>query len=279
MHIWERRNVVILLAASSTLFAQGEASPARSQSLSSAPDVRQIVEASIVATQRGWQARRHYTYIEREESRRRDLDGNLKSGDVTVSRTILVDGVPFDRLIEHNGQPPSPDEERKQNTKIDKLKRESPQQRAARLRKDEEEDMSLVRELPKAFDFQLVGEDVIKGRPAYVLQATPHPGYRPQGKYGRMFSKVEGKLWIDKEDMGWVKADGQVIQPFSMGLFLARMMRGSRITMEQTRVDNGIWMPEHIEVRAAAKIFFVKDLIIEQVLSYSEYSLPQAAAR
>jgi len=57
------------------------------------------------------------------------------------------------------------------------------------------------------------------------------------------------------------------------------MMRGSRITMEQTRVDNGIWMPEHIEVRAAAKIFFVKDLIIEQVLSYSEYSLPQAAAR
>jgi hypothetical protein len=191
----------------------------------------------------------------------------------------LVDGVPFDRLIEHNGQPPSPDEERKQNTKIDKLKRESPQQRAARLRKDEEEDMSLVRELPKAFDFQLVGEDVIKGRPAYVLQATPHPGYRPQGKYGRMFSKVEGKLWIDKEDMGWVKADGQVIQPFSMGLFLARMMRGSRITMEQTRVDNGIWMPEHIEVRAAAKIFFVKDLIIEQVLSYSEYSLPQAAAR
>jgi hypothetical protein len=46
--------------------------------------------------------------------------------------------------------------------------------------------------------------------------------------------------------------------------------------MEQTRVDNGIWMPERVEVRAAAKIFLVKSLIIERVLIYSEYQRPQA---
>jgi hypothetical protein len=46
--------------------------------------------------------------------------------------------------------------------------------------------------------------------------------------------------------------------------------------MEQTRVDDGIWMPERVEVRAAAKIFFVKSLVIERVLTYSEYRLPQA---
>jgi hypothetical protein len=61
-----------------------------------------------------------------------------------------------------------------------------------------------------------------------------------------------------------------------MGLFLARVLRGSHITMEQTRVDDGIWMPEHVEVRAAAKIFFVKSLVIERVLTYSEYRLPEA---
>jgi hypothetical protein len=52
-----------------------------------------------------------------------------------------------------------------------------------------------------------------------------------------MFSKVAGKLWVDKEDFGWVKVDGYVIQPFSLGLFFARVLRGSHITMEQTRVD------------------------------------------
>ena len=80
------------------------------------------------------------------------------------------------------------------------------------------------------------------------------------GKYGKMFSNLEGKLWVDKQDLGWIKADGQVIQPFSMGLFLAQVLRGSHITMEQTRV-NETWMPERVQVRAAAKMFFVKSLV------------------
>ena len=129
--------------------------------------------------------------------------------------------------------------------------------------------------MPKAFDFQLLGEEAVKGRSAYVLQATPRPDYQAQGKYGNMFSKVAGKLWVDKQDLGWIKVDGQVIQPFSMGLFLARVLRGSHIMMEQTRVDDRIWMPEHVEVRAAAKILFVKNLVVERVLTYSEYRLPQ----
>ena len=91
-----------------------------------------------------------------------------------------------------------------------------------------------------------------------------------------MFSKVAGKLWVDKQDLGWIKVDGQVIQPFSMGLFLVRLLRGSHITMEQTRVDDGIWMPERVEVRAATRLFFVKSLVIDRVLTYSEYRLPQA---
>jgi hypothetical protein len=138
----------------------------------------------------------------------------------------------------------------------------------------EEENTSIVSEVPKAFDFQLVGEEAVNGRPACVLQATPHPGYRAQGKYGKMFSKVEGKLWVDKQDLGWIKVDGQVIQPFSMGLFLVRLLRGSHITMEQTRVDDRIWVPEHVEVRAAARILLVKSLVVERILTYSEYRLP-----
>jgi hypothetical protein len=220
--------------------------------------------------------RLHYTYMERDEDRRRDLAGQVKSEDVDLSKTILVNGVPFEQLVERNGRPPSAEEQRKPKEDLDRLKRETAEQRAERLRKEEEENTSLVLEVPKAFDFQLVGEELVNGRPAYVLQATPHPGYHARGKYGNMFSKVSGRLWVDKQDLGWIKVDGQVIQPFSMGLFLVRLLRGSHITMEQTRVDGGIWMPERVEVRAAAKIFFVKSLVIDRILTYSEYKLPQA---
>ena len=276
MRTSEHRNVIVMFAASAGLFAQADTSPVKSQTRSSAPDARQIMEASIAATQRDWKARLHYSYMERDEDRRRDLAGYVKSEDVEVSKTILVNGVPFEELVERNGKPPSAEQERKQKGKLDKLKRETPEQRVERLRKQEEENTSIVQEVPKAFDFQVVGEEAVNGRSAYVLQATPHPGYHAQGKYGNMFSKVAGKLWVDKQDLGWIKVDGQVIQPFSMGLFLVRLLRGSHITMEQTRVDDGIWMPERVEVRAAARIFFVKSLVIDRVLTYSEYRLPQA---
>jgi len=268
--------LILVLWTLPAFLAQGEDSPVNSQKRSSAPDVRQIVESSIAATQRHWQARLRYTYVERDEDRRLDPAGRVMSKAVDLSRTILVNGVPFEQLVERNGQPLSVEEERKQKEKFDKLKRETPEQRADRIRRQEEETTSIVREVPKAFDFQLVGEDAVNGRQAYVLQATPHPGYQAQGKYGKMFSKLEGKLWVDKQDLGWIKVDGQVIQPFSLGLFLARVLRGSRITMEQTRLDDGIWMPLHVEVRASAKIFFVKSLVIDRVLTYSEYRLPQS---
>jgi hypothetical protein len=276
MRISEYRNVIVMLAASSALLAQSDDFRVKSQSYSSVLDVRQIVESSIAATQRSWQRRFQYTYMERDEDRRLDSEGRVKSEEVDVSRMILVNGVPFEQLVERNGQPPSAAEERKQQEKLDKLKRETPEQRAEGLHKEEAETASLVREIPKAFDFQLVGEEAVNGRPAYVLQATPHPGYQAQGRYGKMFSKLEGKLWVDKQDLGWIKADGQVIQPFSVGLFLARVLRGSHITMEQTRVDEGSWVPEHVQIRAAAKIFFIKSLVIDRGLSYSEYRLAEA---
>jgi hypothetical protein len=270
------RNLTPLLAAPLILFAQSNNFLVKSQNYYSATDVRQIVASSIAATHRSWQGRLQYTYVERDEDRRLDSEGRVKSEEVDVSRMILVNRVPFEQLVERNGQLPTAAEGRKQKENLERLERETPEQRAERLRKEEEETASLVEQIPKAFDFELMGQEIVSGRPAYVLRATPHPGYQAQGKYGKMFSKLEGKLWVDKQDLGWIKADGQVIQPFSIGLFLARVLRGSHITMEQTRVDGGIWMPQHIEIRAAAKIFFIKSLVIDRVLTYSEYRLAEA---
>jgi len=272
----ERGNVIVALAVSAALFAQNAELPDRAQNPPAVPDVRQIVALSVLATQQHWRTWLLYNYLERDETRHLDKAGHLKSEEVDVSRAILVNGIQFDQLVERNGRPPSAAEERKQNEAMERLKRLTPEERAEQLRKEEQENTSLVGEVPMAFDFQLAGEDVVDGRPAWVLQAAPHPGYQAKGTYGKMFSKVAGKLWVDKQDFGWIKVDGYVVQPFSMGLFFARVLRGSHITMEQTRVDEGLWMPQHIEVRAAAKILFIKTLVIDRDLTYSEYSLPQA---
>ena len=272
-------NIVILLAALSALFAQNAVLSNGSQNPSGVPDVDRIVASSVATTQRHWRTWVLYNYLERDETRRLDPAGQVKSEEVDVSRAFLVDGVQFKQLVERNGRRRSAAEERRQNEELDKLKRLSPGQRAERLRKQEEENTSLVAEVPGAFDFRFVGDEVVDSRPAWVLQAAAHPGYQAKGKYGKFFSKVAVKFWVDKQDFAWIKIDGEVIQPFSLGLFFARVLRGSHIIVEQARIGEGLWMPHHIEVRAAAKILFIKSLVVDRVLTYSEYTQPPAGVK
>jgi len=263
--------VFVMFAASTALFAQSSG-PDTPRNHASVLEARQIVGPSVDATERSWEARDHYTYMERNEDRRLDSLGHVKSANVDVTRMILVNGARFEQLIEHNGQLPSAKEQRKRDEDLEKLKHETPDEQTARLRKDEE-NRSFLRDVLEAFDFQLIGEDIADGRPAYVLQATPHPGYRAHGKFGKMFSKVEGKLWVDKQDFGWIKVDGEVTQSFSMGLFVARVERGSHMILEQTNVGDGVWVPKRIEMRASARILFLKSLDIDRILTYSDYRL------
>jgi hypothetical protein len=261
--------LLVTVAASTALFAQSSG-PDAPQNYASVADARQIVGPSVVATQRSWQARDHYTYTERDEDRRLNSIGQVKSENVDVTRMIVVNGARFEQLMQRNGQLPSAKEQKKSDDDLDKLKHETTNEQAARLRKDQD-NRAFLRDVLEAFDFRLIDEEVIGGRPAYVLQATPHPGYHAHGKYGKMFSRVEGKLWVDKQDFGWIKVDGQVTQSFSMGLFVARVERGSHIIMEQTSVGDGVWVPKRIEIRATARILFLKSLGIDRILTYSDY--------
>jgi len=160
---------------------------------------------------------------------------------------------------------------RKKSAKdLEKLKHETPSERAARLLKTQE-NRSFLSDLLEAFDFHLLGEEIVDGKPAYILQATPHPGYRAHGKYAKLFSRVEGKLWVDKQDFGWVKVDGEVTQSFSIGFLVARVQRGSHIIMEQTCVGDAVWVPKRLEMRASATILLLKSLDLERILTYSDY--------
>ena len=259
----------VVVAASSVLFAQNSG-PDKLQNHPSILDARQIVALSVAAAERSWQARGRYAYMERDEDRRLDSLGQVKSENVEVSRMILVNGARFELLMERNGHLPSATELRKSDEDLDKLKRETPIERLVRLRKDQE-NRSFLRDMLEAFDFHIIGEEVVDGRPAYVLQATPHPGYQAHGKYGKMFSKVEGKLWVDKQDFGWIRVDGQVTQSFSMGLFVARVQRGSHIILEQVCLGDAVWVPKRLELRASARILFLKSLDMDRILTYSDY--------
>ncbi len=86
-----------------------------------------------------------------------------------------------------------------------------------------------------------------------------------------MLSHLNGKLWIDKEDIQWAKAEASVIDTIGIGWILARIGRGTRFAVEQTRVENGLWMPRRITIAGSAEIMMVHSKPLNEELIWSGY--------
>jgi len=257
--------------------AQAPSASAQAPSASAKMDARQIVQRSLAVADRSWAANHTYTFIEKDETSHFDSQGQIRSTDVEVSRAIVVNGDTFEQTVSQNGKPPTPEKVKKEQELLRKRQNATPEEQAARLN-EAKEDRAFIGEVPDAFNFRLIGEESVDGRPAYILEALPRPGYHAHSKYGKMFSKVNGKLWIDKQDFGWVKVEAHVTEPFSMGFILARIQPGTQITLEQTRVADGIWLPRRVEFKADAKILFLKDYRLQDVITYSDYK-PTAGSK
>jgi hypothetical protein len=106
--------LLLMVATSAALFAQ-TGGPEKPQNQANVLDARQIVVQSLAATGRSWQARDHYTFTERDEDRRLDALGHVKFENVEVTRVALVNGIRFEQLMEHNGQLPSAQQQKKRD--------------------------------------------------------------------------------------------------------------------------------------------------------------------
>ncbi len=244
---------------------------------------RQIVATSISNYEKDWKAALDFTCTEHEVTK--DNSGRPKTTE--VSQVIVLDGTPYSRLIGKNGHTLSEEEAQRENEKYRKAvaarERESSEQRAHRLHKYQEE-RAFLREIPDAFDMKLLGHETLNGRANYLIQLTPRKGYVPKSKNARMFSDIEGKLWVDKQDLRWTQAEANVTEPISIGWVLARIGPGAHITMKQVKVDGEHWMPKEIDVNGSARILLVKSRTLDESVSYSDYrrvrpAAPTAAAK
>ncbi len=101
------RTLGIILCCSAGLLAQNSATPSNGREHAATVDGRDLLLRSIATAERSWKAREHYTYTQRDEEKRLDSKGHVKSQDVDVSKVIFVNGAAFEQLVEHNGCAPT----------------------------------------------------------------------------------------------------------------------------------------------------------------------------
>lgn len=229
---------------------------------------------------------RNYTYIERDEERKVDGKGDVKSVDVTTYEVMELYGEQVQRLIEKDDKPldaeDSAKEEKKIQKIIDKRKNESEAERKKRAEKDEkdrEEGRKFVREIADAYDFKLVGTELVGQREAWVIDGEPRPGFVGHMKESKFLSKLRGRVWIDKNDLQLAKMDVECLDTISWGLFLARLHKGTRVMLEQTRVNDEVWLPLHFTAKIDVRLALLKEYNVNLEQTYRDYKKFRASAR
>lgn len=242
------------------------------------PTAQEILERSLASSEANWKLSENYTWRETRIFRKKDKNGNVKEQESKTYDVTMIEGKEYERLVLENGEALSPDKERKEQEKLDKavaeLQRESASERAKRMKKqreEREENEAMFRAVPRAFQFQVVGEESVDGRSAWVVRATPREGFKPFNRTSSWLPKMKGKLWIDKDALIWLKAEVETLDTISFGLVLARVGKGSTMHFEQQLVNGEVWMPRRTEVNLDARLAIFKKLYGEAEVRFSDY--------
>jgi hypothetical protein len=221
---------------------------------------------------------RDYTFIDREVEHKLDGKGQIKSTEVKTYEMLEIYGAPVQRLIEKDDKPLDAKQAAKEEAKIqkviDKRKNESDEDRRKREEKEvkeREDGRKFVREVADAFDFKLVGTEEVGGREAWVIDGEPRPGFEPHMKESKFLSKFHGRVWIDKGDLQLAKMDIEAIDTVSVGWVLARIHKGTRVMLEQTRVNDEVWLPRHLSFKVDARVALFKEFNINGEQDFRDY--------
>lgn len=240
--------------------------------------IRQIVRKAAEKDLQNQKAARDYTYIQREEEHKLDGTGQIKSTDSRTYEVMVLYGEQVRKLIARNDRPLPPadaaEEDEKIQKTIDKRKNEDENARRKRIEKEDkrrDEGRQFVKEIADAYNFRVVGREVVGGRDTYIIDAEPRPGYEPHIKRATFLPNFRFRAWLDVAEKQWVKLDVECIQTVSVGLFLARLHKGSNIQIEQTRVNDEVWLPKHVLVKIDARLALLKGINFSEDVSFRDY--------
>lgn len=219
-----------------------------------------------------------YTYIRREEEHKLDSDGKVKSSESKTEEIMVLYGEQVERLIAKDDKPLSEKDAAKEEERIQKLtdkrKNETEEEHRKRLEKEEkdrEDGRKFVGEVADAYNFRLISMENPDGRETYVIDAEPRPDFQPRSKEAKVLPKFRFRVWIDEAESQWVKLDAECIDTVSVGWFLARIHKGSRLLIDQTRINDEVWLPRHVALKVDVRVALLKNFNVETDVTYRDY--------
>ena len=175
-------------------------------------------------------------------------------------------------LIEVNGRLATEDEKRKAAEEDEKGRQRRVEQKAEarakalpRVAGDEDDPLVGSRRLSELigrYTIRLVGEEVIEGRPAYVLDFAPNPAApAPKGLADRALNALEGRAVIDASTFQVRSVSARLTRAVKIAGGLAANVKDASVVYAARPVGPGMWFPCMVDMRVTGKtaLFFRLD--------------------
>jgi hypothetical protein len=206
-----------------------------------------LLDLVLVNEKKGDEAMNLYERIERVELLKNA--GDPQPGDIKVSR-VFPAGTGVDHIpIGVDGKPADLDAYHAELVKLEKAlswagedghaQRDAYDKIAKKLKERDE----LIDATRIAFLYTFVSTEMRAGRVLYKYSMEPNPAYKATSRTTAIFAKVRGFVWIDPEAGQLARVEGEVTGDITVGLFLAKVYKGSHFMQERYEMLPGLWMP------------------------------------
>jgi hypothetical protein len=178
------------------------------------------------------------------------------------------------RVVSKNGQPLSPEEQKTEDDRVNRLlDPRQMQDKRKEQKEDEERTRTMVRAMPDAFIYKYAGTEPGKNGVELVkLHFTPNPKFNPPTRETLVFQGMEGDMWIDPRAIRMAKIDGTMMRDVTIGWgILGRLDKGGRFIVEQSEVAKGHWDTTKLALDFTGKALIFKSIRIKSTDSFTDF--------
>jgi hypothetical protein len=228
------------------------------------PDIPTLMHQVEVQQKASEAIEKNYLYHSVEAIQEMDKHGDVKKTQVNEYDELWINGVPVRRMVKKNGQELSAAEKKQEDERIDK---ESARARARRDKADAQgkptdprgEDEVTVSRLLELGRFSNAHRLTLHGRNTIVVDYIGDPKAKTRTSFENVIRDLVGTIWIDEQDQAIARIEGHFVDNFKVGGgLLVNIQKGLTFSLEQTRVNDEVWLPARVEGHGSARalLFF-----------------------
>jgi hypothetical protein len=139
-----------------------------------------------------------------------------------------------------------------------------------KIAKKQKDRADLIDATRNAFLFAFVAREPRGDAVLTKYRMEPNPAYKATSRATSIFGRVRGYVWIDETAGQLARVEVEVTDDISIGGFLAKIYKGSRLMQERYEMAPGLWLPSYTQYDFDGRRLFVSFAVHERTF-YSQY--------